>query len=98
VVEHGQPVREIDGVVERQEGHAGPELHAPGQRERLGEEQVGGRRVLPALRQVFADPGLAKPEPVGQHDLVDVPLVAIGEGAMGRVQRHHEQTELHARF
>src|SRR5207249_42610 len=34
-------------------------------------------------------------EPVGQHDLCEVALVGIHEGALGRMQRHHEQTELH---
>jgi ribosomal protein L3 len=47
---------------------------------------------------MLADPRLAKPEPVGQHDLVDVSLVSVGQGAVGWVQRHHEQSEFHARF
>ena len=36
-------------------------------------------------------------ELIGQDDLRDVAVVAIGERAMRRVQRHHEQAELHAR-
>ena len=96
VVEHGQPVREVHGIVEREQRHARPEPHRLGQRQRLGQEQIGGRRVLPALGEMLAHPGLAVAEPIGQHDLRDVALVAVGERAIGRVERHHEQAELHA--
>ena len=96
VVEHGQPVREVDRIVQSQQGHAGPEPHGLRQRQRLGEQQIGGRRVFPALREVLAHPDLAEAELIGQHDLRDVAVVAVGERAMGRVERHHEQAELHA--
>ena len=82
-------------VVQRQRRHAGAEPYLRGQRQRLGDEQIGRRRVLPALGQMLAHPGLPEAEPIGQHDLVDVALVAVGERPMGRVQRHHEQAELH---
>jgi len=79
-------MRQVDGVVERQEGDAGPEPHRLRQLQSLGDQQVGGRGILPAFRQVFTDPGLTKPELVGEDDLVDVSLVAIGECAMRRVE------------
>jgi hypothetical protein len=96
VVEHGQSMRQVDGVVEGQEGDAGPEPHSLGQLQGLGDEQVGGGGILPALRQMLTDPRLAKAELIGQDDLVDVSLVGIGERAMRRVEGHHEQPEVHA--
>ena len=84
MVEHRQTMRQVHGVVERQERHAGPELYVPGQLQGLGEEQVGGGRILPAFRQVLANPGLMKTELIGQDDLIDVPLVSVGKCAMGR--------------
>ena len=98
VIEHGEPVREVDGIVEREQRHARPEPDLLRQRQRLGEEQIGRRRVLPALGQVLAHPDLAEAELIGQHDLGDVALVAVGERAMRRVERHHEQAELHVRL
>ncbi len=44
---------------------------------------------------MLPDPGFTKAGLIGQNDLFDVPVVGIGEGAIGRVQRHHEQAELH---
>src|SRR5712691_12517790 len=44
---------------------------------------------------MLTDPGFAKPEPVGQGDLIEVPIVGVGERPIGRVQRHHEQAEVH---
>jgi hypothetical protein len=98
VIEHGEAVSEIDRIVQREERDAGPEPDAPGEREHLGDEQVGRWRRLPALGQMLADPRLEEPQLVGANDLGDVPVVAVGERPVRRVQRHHEQPELHARL
>ena len=88
-------MREVDGIVQGEERHAGPEPHRLREGQGLGNEQVGGGRVLPPLRQVLAHPGFVKAEPIGEDDLIDVAVVAVRERAVGRVKRHHEQAELH---
>ncbi len=98
VIEHGEPVREVHGIVQREQRDAGAETDALRQHQRLRDEQVGRGRVLPALGQVLADPRLGEPELIREHDLIDVAPVRVGERAVRRVQRHHEQAESHQRL
>jgi uncharacterized Zn-binding protein involved in type VI secretion len=97
VVEHGHTMRQIQGMVQSQEGHARAQVNVLCQGQSLGDEQIGSGGVLPPLRQVFTHPGLAKAEPIGQNELLDVAIVGIREPTAGRMQRHHEQAKLHGR-
>src|SRR5688500_19741006 len=36
-------------------------------------------------------------ELIGEHDLIEIAAVGLRERAVGRVQRHHEEPELHQR-
>ena len=63
--------------------------------ERLGYEQVGRGDRLPGGGEVLADPCLAEAEVVGEFEDVEVPLVSVPCGALGRVRGHEEQTGFH---
>ena len=65
VIQHGDAVRQFDGVVDGQQRNAGGQSDVLRQRRRLGDHQVGVRRVLPALGEVLTDPGLVEPQLVG---------------------------------
>ena len=81
--------------MERQQVRAGTELDVLGTHQRLGYQQVGRRHGFPGSGEVLADPRLAQAVPIGHLKAVKVPLVRIPGGALRRVRRHEEQSELH---
>ena len=95
VVEHGDAVRDLYRVVEVQQHDAGPECDLLGLPQRTGDEQLRRRHVLPREHHVLADPDFGEAQPVGPPDQLQVLVVGLGRGPPGRVERHHEQTELH---
>jgi hypothetical protein len=90
VVEHGNTMRQVHGMVQGKQGNASAQEEMLGQGEGFGDEQIGRRRIFPPLGDVFANPGLAKTETIGQDELRYVAVVRIGKGAGGGVERHHE--------
>jgi hypothetical protein len=97
VIEHRHPMCEINRFVHGEQRHTGAEADAFGQRQRFGNQQIGRRRILPFLGEVLTEPGFVEPQLVGQHQLIDIAVVAIGDRAIGRMQGHHEQAKAHMR-
>src|SRR3989441_650500 len=93
LVELGDALREHEGVVIRQTGHPGAELYRLRPGERVGDEQVGTRDVLPHRREVLADPRLLEPQAIERDKLLEVLLHRPGGVGAGRVQRHREVSQ-----
>ena len=62
-----------------------------GLHEGLGHEQIGRGVGLPGRRVVLADPRLAEAQLVRPAELLEIPLVAVVEAALGRMRRHRER-------
>ena len=75
VIQHGDTVRGIDRMVQRQHRDARRKDDALGQGQGFGDEQFGHRSVFPHLGDVLADPGLVITEPVRLHDEINIPVV-----------------------
>ena len=59
VVQHGDAVGDLGGMMHGQQGDAGGEDNLLGHGQSLGDEQFRGRCSLPTLGDVFTDPALA---------------------------------------
>ena len=81
--------------MEVEQHDAGPECDLLGLAQRAGDEQLRRRHVLPREHHVLADPDFGEAEPVGPSDELQVLVVGLGRRSPRRVERHHEQTELH---
>src|SRR5438093_2261542 len=90
LVELGDALREHERIVIRQTRHPRAELHPLRQPERLGDEQVRTRDVLPHRRDVLADPRLLEPQAIERDELLEILLHRPGGVGSGRVQRHRE--------
>jgi len=95
MIEHRHAIGQLGRVVIGQQEAAGPDAHARGLHQRLGHQEVGRGMRLPRRRVVLADPRLAEAELVGPAQLLQVPLVAVVESALGRVRGHREQAVIH---
>ena len=95
VVQHRDAVGCVHRVVQGKHGDAGGEYDLLGQRQGLSDQKLRHRRVLPRFRDVFTDPSLVIAQLVGLDDQLHVPVVGVGEGPRGRMQRHHEQSKVH---
>src|SRR5262244_3540680 len=82
-------------MVIRHQEPAGADAHALRLHQRLGHEQVRRGMRLPGRRVVLADPRLAEAELVGPAQLLEIPLVAVVQAALGRVRWHREQSVVH---
>src|ERR1700722_5092964 len=74
---------------------AGGELDRLRAQQRLGQQQIRCTDRLPRHGEVFADPGFDVAELVGQFDDVEIPLGGVVEGALRRMGRHEEYSDLH---
>ena len=95
VIEHGDAMCEIDRFMHAEQGHARAESDTFGQRQRFGNQQVGGGGILPFLSEMLAEPSLLVADLIRQNQLINVAIIAIGDLAIRRMQRHHEQAEFH---
>ena len=75
MVQHRHARGEFGGVVIRQQEAAGPDAHALGLHQRLGDQQVGRRMRLPGRGVVLADPRLGVAEFVQPAQRLQVPIV-----------------------
>ena len=95
VVEVCHSVRQLGGMVERQQVRAGAQLDALRLHQRLGDQQVGRRNGLPGRGEMFSDPGFVKAQLVAQGQVFQVPLVGVVDVPFRRMRRHHKQSVLH---
>ena len=95
VVEHGDAVGELGGVVIRQQEAARADADALGLQQRLGDQQIGRRMRLPRRGVVLADPGLGVAQLVEPAQRLEVPVVAGLQAALRRMRGHGEIAEFH---
>ena len=95
VVDLGDPVGQVERVVVRHAGDAGPELDLLRPLQRGGDEDLRRGDVLPLGGEVLADPGLVKAELVEALDLAQVVVEGVRQERAGRVHRHHEVAVAH---
>ena len=95
VIEHGDAMCEIDRFMHAEQGHASAESDAFCQRQRFGNQQVGCGGILPFLSEMLAEPSLLVADLIRQNQLINVAIIAIGDLAIRRMQRHHEQAKFH---
>src|SRR5260370_42260184 len=80
-------------MVVRQQMPERPEPDVPGERQRLGDEQVGRRARFPRGREMLSYPGLREAETVQALEFLQVPPMALEDRPLGRMRRHEEGTE-----
>jgi len=95
LVELRDALGQHEGRVVGQARHARRQRHGLRHRQRLGDEEIGARDVLPLRREVLADPRLLVAEPVQRRQLGEVVVHRLGRVGPGRVQRHREIAESH---
>ena len=95
MVEHGDPVGELGGVMVGQQEAAGPEADVLGLHQRLRHQEVGRGMGFPRRGMMLADPGLGEAQLVEPADHLQVPFVAVLERPFGRMRGHGEISELH---
>src|ERR1700730_3011145 len=95
MVEHGDAVGELGGVMVGQQEAAGPEPDVLGLHQRLRHQKVGRGMGLPGRGVVLADPGFGEAQLVEPADHLQVPLMSVLERPLGRMRRHGEISELH---
>ena len=83
MIQHGDTVGGIDGMVERQHSDARRKDNALGQSQGFGDEQLGHRGVFPHLSDVLTDPGLVITEPVRLDNEGNIPVVGVRKGSPG---------------
>ena len=96
VVEHGNPVCRLDRIVEVQQNDPGAEHDPFGLAQSAGDEQLRRGHVLPGQLHVLANPNFAEAEPVRPADQLKVFVIGIRLESSRRMQRHHEQADLHS--
>ena len=82
-------------MVERQHGYSRSQHNPIGERQGLGNEQLGHGDVFPGLGYVLSDPRLFNAEAVGLDDKLYVAVVGVRVRPPGWVQWHHEESEIH---
>ncbi len=95
VVEHGDAVRELGGMMIGQQEAARPQPDVLGLHQRLGDQEVGRGMRLPRCGVVLTDPAFGEAQLIEPADHLKVPVVAILERPLGRVRWHREISELH---
>ncbi|MGY3190907.1 hypothetical protein ACVIWU_000273 [Bradyrhizobium sp. USDA 4509] len=98
MIEHRNAVRELGGMMIRQQEAAGPDAQILGLQQRLRHQQVGRRVRLPGCGVMLADPGFLVAELVEPAQRLQVPVVALLQSALRRVRGHGEVSKLHVRF
>ena len=82
-------------MLKRELRDAGAEGDVVGHPQRLGDDELRHRDVLPGQRRVLSDPGLLVPEPVGQHKKLQIAFPGLVQLSVGKVEGHLEQSQLH---
>ena len=95
MVEHGDAVGELGGMVVGQQEAAGAEPDVLGLHQALRHQQVGRGMRFPGGGVMLADPAFGEAQLVEPADDLQVPLVPVLERPLGWMRRHREISELH---
>src|SRR5260370_1772861 len=73
-----------------------PEPDLPGERQRLGDEQVRRRARFPRGREMLAYPRLGEAETVQALEFLHVPPMALEDPSLGPMRRHVKAAKFQA--
>jgi hypothetical protein len=95
VVQIGNPVSQLDGMMKGQQMPQWAEFDAFGSLQGLSDQQVRGWARFPSRRQVLSNPGLFKTERVKALQLSQIPLLTVPDRPFRAMGRHKQRAEFH---
>src|SRR3954453_16586578 len=98
MIEHGDAVGELGGMVIGEKETAGAETNVFGLQKRLRQQQVRRGMRLPRRGVMLADPGLLIAELIEPAQRLKIPVVALFQPALRRMRRHREISDFHGSF
>jgi hypothetical protein len=97
VIEHGNPVRKLGGVMIGQQKAAGAEPDVSGLAQSFDDQKVRGRMRLPGRGVMLADPAFLVAEFIEPPHYLQIEVVSLLQTALRRMRRHREISQFHER-